>query len=306
MYAALVMGMLRGITKTGEQTVHRFATLNKRLLVRPVQGRFATTLYAVYDPSCRELTFSNAGMPYPLLASGSDCQQLQREACPRNVSRALVTILIGCASLRVIQCCLPPTGFTNCKALTAMILAGEDGDIWRECRECRRTNRFNAFCTEPRICRGWDSARRYYGDCVENSASITLSLLFIELNIQFGGVSILDGKARIGFGRIFRGRKNKVGHLRVIGLARCRVVKVCCRRLDASGRFPLAQARSANFAYILKQSFGAISYAVALASEFLAGKIRVITPSHPASNPQHSNLRLFGTPGHHLLPQFPS
>src|ERR1700677_4141337 len=85
MYAALVMGMLRGINKTGEQTSAVLATLNKRLLVRPVLGRFATTLYAVYDSTSRELTFSNAGMPYPLLASGSNCRQLQEGGLPSGM-----------------------------------------------------------------------------------------------------------------------------------------------------------------------------------------------------------------------------
>ena len=85
MYAALVMGMLRGINKSGEQTSDVLATLNKRLLVRPVQGRFATTLYAAYDPACRELTFSNAGMPYPLLASESGCRQLKDGGLPSGM-----------------------------------------------------------------------------------------------------------------------------------------------------------------------------------------------------------------------------
>jgi phosphoserine phosphatase RsbU/P len=85
MYAALVMGMLRGINKTGEQTSAVLATLNKRLLVRPVQGRFATTLYAAYDSTSRELTFSNAGMPYPLLASDSGCRQLQEGGLPSGM-----------------------------------------------------------------------------------------------------------------------------------------------------------------------------------------------------------------------------
>ena len=50
MYAALVMGMLRGIHKTGEDTATALALLNERLLVRPVAGRYAATLYAVFDP----------------------------------------------------------------------------------------------------------------------------------------------------------------------------------------------------------------------------------------------------------------
>jgi phosphoserine phosphatase RsbU/P len=85
MYAALVMGTLRGINKTGEQTSTVLAVLNKRLFVRPVQGRFATTLYAAYDPACRELTFSNAGMPYPLRASDSGCQQLREGGLPSGM-----------------------------------------------------------------------------------------------------------------------------------------------------------------------------------------------------------------------------
>jgi phosphoserine phosphatase RsbU/P len=85
MYAALVMGMLRGITKTDEQTSTVLAILNRRLLVRPVHGRFATTLYAVYDPTCHELAFSNAGMPYPLRASQADCQQLKEGGLPSGM-----------------------------------------------------------------------------------------------------------------------------------------------------------------------------------------------------------------------------
>jgi sigma-B regulation protein RsbU (phosphoserine phosphatase) len=85
MYAALVMGTLRGINKTDEQTSTILAVLNKRLFVRPVQGRFATTLYAAYDPSSRELTFSNAGMPYPVWASASGCQQLKEGGLPSGM-----------------------------------------------------------------------------------------------------------------------------------------------------------------------------------------------------------------------------
>ncbi len=85
MYAALVMGTLRGINKTGEQTSTVLAVLNKRLFVRPVLGRFATTLYAVYDSACRELTFSNAGMPYPLLASSSGCRKLSEGGLPSGM-----------------------------------------------------------------------------------------------------------------------------------------------------------------------------------------------------------------------------
>jgi sigma-B regulation protein RsbU (phosphoserine phosphatase) len=85
MYAALVTGMLRGIHKTGESTASTLAVLNKRLLVRPVTGRYSATLYAVFDPDSRQLTFSNAGLPYPVLASESGCFVLGEGGLPSGL-----------------------------------------------------------------------------------------------------------------------------------------------------------------------------------------------------------------------------
>jgi sigma-B regulation protein RsbU (phosphoserine phosphatase) len=85
MYSALVMGMLRGINKTGENTASVLALLNKRLLVRPVSGRYAATLYALYDPATLMLTFSNAGLPYPLHASEAGCTPLGLGGLPSGL-----------------------------------------------------------------------------------------------------------------------------------------------------------------------------------------------------------------------------
>lgn len=85
MYAALVMGMLRGTHKTGTATSAVLHTLNQRLLVRPVAGRYAATVYAVYDPVTRQLAFSNAGLPYPLLASSQVCMQLGQGGLPSGL-----------------------------------------------------------------------------------------------------------------------------------------------------------------------------------------------------------------------------
>jgi serine phosphatase RsbU (regulator of sigma subunit) len=63
------MGTLRGINKTGEDTATVLTLLNKRLLVRPITGRYCATLYALFDPITRQLTFSNAGLPHPVLVS---------------------------------------------------------------------------------------------------------------------------------------------------------------------------------------------------------------------------------------------
>jgi phosphoserine phosphatase RsbU/P len=85
MYAALVMGLLRSIHKTGENTAAALALLNKRLLVRPVAGRYSATLYALFNPMTRQLTFSNAGLPHPLLVSESGCSLLGSGGFPSGL-----------------------------------------------------------------------------------------------------------------------------------------------------------------------------------------------------------------------------
>ena len=85
MYAALVMGTLRGINKTGEDTAAVLALLNKRLLVRPITGRYCATLYALFDPITRQLTFSNAGLPHPVLVSNGRYSRLGEGGLPSAV-----------------------------------------------------------------------------------------------------------------------------------------------------------------------------------------------------------------------------
>jgi serine phosphatase RsbU (regulator of sigma subunit) len=85
MYSALVMGTLRGIHKSGTDTACALTLLNERLLQRPIRGRFCSTLYALLNTATRELTFSNAGMPLPLLASGNTCRQLGEGGFPSGM-----------------------------------------------------------------------------------------------------------------------------------------------------------------------------------------------------------------------------
>ncbi len=85
MYGALVMGTLRGIHKTGTDTAHVLTLLNERLVQRPIRGRFCSTLYALFNPATRELIFSNAGMPLPLLVSGAACRQLGEGGLPSGM-----------------------------------------------------------------------------------------------------------------------------------------------------------------------------------------------------------------------------
>ena len=85
MFAALVMGSLRGIHKTGTDTARVLSLLNERMLQRPILGRFCSTLYAIYNLATRELIFSNAGMPLPLLVSGSTFRQLGEGGLPSGL-----------------------------------------------------------------------------------------------------------------------------------------------------------------------------------------------------------------------------
>ncbi len=85
LYAALVMGLLRGIHKEGTDPATALTVLNKRMLVRPVVGRFAVTLYATFDPASRQLTLANAGLPLPLIASKADCVPLGEGGLPSGL-----------------------------------------------------------------------------------------------------------------------------------------------------------------------------------------------------------------------------
>jgi len=85
MYGALVMGTQRGIHKTGTDPAAVLALLNQRLVQRSIPGRFCSTLYALFNPAMRELSFSNAGMPLPLLASGTVRRQVGEGGLPSRM-----------------------------------------------------------------------------------------------------------------------------------------------------------------------------------------------------------------------------
>jgi phosphoserine phosphatase RsbU/P len=85
MYGAMVMGLLRGTNKTGEETAVVLEMLNKRLLVRPVAGRFCSTIYALLNPATLELKFSNAGLPLPLHASDAGCEAVGQGGIPSGI-----------------------------------------------------------------------------------------------------------------------------------------------------------------------------------------------------------------------------
>lgn len=82
LYAALAVGTLRGVHKTGTAPSDVLATLNRRLLVRGIPRRHAAVQYAIFDPRTREMRVSSAGMPGPLHLSANGCRVLELPGMP--------------------------------------------------------------------------------------------------------------------------------------------------------------------------------------------------------------------------------
>lgn len=61
-YAALTVGTLRGVHKTGTSPSDVRATLNRRLMIRGMPRRHVAFQYAVFDPGSRDLRIASAGV----------------------------------------------------------------------------------------------------------------------------------------------------------------------------------------------------------------------------------------------------
>src|SRR5271168_5639006 len=66
LYAALAIGTLRGVHKTGMEPGRVLSTLNERLLLRGIPGRHTAIQYALFDPITARMRIVSAGMPGPL------------------------------------------------------------------------------------------------------------------------------------------------------------------------------------------------------------------------------------------------
>ncbi len=85
LYAALLVGTLRGVHKTGTLP-HVLATLNRRLMIRGMPRRYTAIQHAVFNPHSHELQIASAGMPGPFRLSASGCRNLKRCGIPRAYS----------------------------------------------------------------------------------------------------------------------------------------------------------------------------------------------------------------------------
>jgi len=82
LYAALAVGTLRGVHKTGQAPGRVLSVLNDRLHLRGIPGRHTALQYAVFFPGTRELRIASAGMPGPLLIRDGRCHALQVAGVP--------------------------------------------------------------------------------------------------------------------------------------------------------------------------------------------------------------------------------
>jgi sigma-B regulation protein RsbU (phosphoserine phosphatase) len=82
MYAALTVGILRGIHKTGQSPGKVLTMLNQRLTSRGGLRRHTAIAYGVFDPATMELNLASAGMPGPLHFSGKACTVLELSGIP--------------------------------------------------------------------------------------------------------------------------------------------------------------------------------------------------------------------------------
>jgi len=88
MYAALAVGTLRGVHKTGQAPGSVVSLLNKRLLIRGLPRRHCALQYAVFQPATRVMQITSAGMPAPLHLSSSGCRFLDLGGIPPGLFAA--------------------------------------------------------------------------------------------------------------------------------------------------------------------------------------------------------------------------
>jgi len=80
--AALAVGTLRGVHKTGQCPSRVLSLLNSRLHLRGIPGPHTALQYAVFRPRSGEMRIVSAGLPGRLLLRGDKCRVLQIAGMP--------------------------------------------------------------------------------------------------------------------------------------------------------------------------------------------------------------------------------
>jgi sigma-B regulation protein RsbU (phosphoserine phosphatase) len=82
LYAALGVGTLRGVHKTGTSPSEVLTTLNRRLMIRGMPRRHVAIQYALFDPCSHVIQIASAGMPGPIHLSKTGCRILELTGIP--------------------------------------------------------------------------------------------------------------------------------------------------------------------------------------------------------------------------------
>jgi phosphoserine phosphatase RsbU/P len=82
LYAALAVGTLRGVHKTGQSPSDVLCILNRRLTIRGIPRRYTAMQYALFDPACGSMHIASAGMCGPFHISQGSSRALELSGLP--------------------------------------------------------------------------------------------------------------------------------------------------------------------------------------------------------------------------------
>jgi sigma-B regulation protein RsbU (phosphoserine phosphatase) len=82
LYAALAGGIIRTRATRKYPPAQMLELVNTTLQQRPIASHYIALTYAIYDPSNRQLTLANSGLPYPILVRGDDFSFLELAGIP--------------------------------------------------------------------------------------------------------------------------------------------------------------------------------------------------------------------------------
>jgi sigma-B regulation protein RsbU (phosphoserine phosphatase) len=82
LYAALAVGTLQGVHKTGTDPAAVLSQLNRRMLLHNISHRYAAVACACFDPRTGVMRISSAGMEGPLHVTAAGCQEMALQGLP--------------------------------------------------------------------------------------------------------------------------------------------------------------------------------------------------------------------------------
>lgn len=85
MYAALTVGTLRGVHKSGTAPADVLRLFNKRICIRGLSLRYSAVQYAALNSTTGEFRVAGAGMPGPVLVSLKGCREYSLEGIPAGM-----------------------------------------------------------------------------------------------------------------------------------------------------------------------------------------------------------------------------